>query len=262
MKTIYYRRWEPARSSVKVEFRPEVLQEMRSANRREDARGFLFGKREGDVVRVVSAGVEPREELDTLGVYIARIRGEVFLTDDDLEHVENVKDGIALVMAGRRAGFFTREADGSIQAVRSHEEFVVMEPPPEASASAPPIRNQRHPWIPPVKMWKRLVIAAAVFAGTAAAMSSFYGRMMLPKLDVTLRAANGQLILGWDRAAVASGAAYLEIREGDVSSRTPLAVDSSGATYFPKTDHVDVWLSSGDRTGMAQWTAPYYARQF
>ncbi len=137
-----------------------------------------------------------------------------------------------------------------------------MEPAPEASVPGPPLRHQRHPWIPPVKMWKRLVLAAGLLIGTATAMGYFYGRMMLPELDVTLRAANGQLILGWDRAAVASGVAYIEIREGDVSSRIQLAVDSTGITYLPKTDHVDVWLNSGERTGMVQWTAPYYARQF
>jgi len=155
MKMIQYRRWEPAQSPVKVEFRMEVLQGLRS--RRGDFRGFLFGNREGDVVRVVAAGAGAPEQLETLGVYASRIRGEVFLTEADLEYAESVPGGIALVIAGERAGFFTRDTNGSIQAVRSYEEF---------SIAAPPMpRPTRHPWQSPVKAWRRVALALGLLAG-------------------------------------------------------------------------------------------------
>ena len=64
-----------------------------------------------------------------MGVFFSRIRGEVFLTETDLAFFNEHQSEVALVVAGDRAGFFVREADGSIQTVRSHEEFSIARPP-------------------------------------------------------------------------------------------------------------------------------------
>ena len=69
------------------------------------------------------------------GHFICRARGEVFLTDDDLANLERHHGVLALVIAGGRAGFFVREPDGSVQAIRSHEEFRV------ADAATRPVSN-------------------------------------------------------------------------------------------------------------------------
>lgn len=248
MKTIYYRRWEPSQSRVKVEFRIEVLQRLRS---RRDSRGFLFGNREGDVLRVVAAGGEAPDQLETLGVYASRIRGEVFLTEADLEHTECVPDGIALVIAGDRAGFFTRGSNGSMQAVRSYEEFSI-------AAPAMP-RTTRHPWLPPVNIWKRIALAMGLAAGPVVGMEYLRERMPTLPLEISLRESNGQLIIGWDRRLTADGG-RLEISEGDTRSSFPLANDSSSATYLPKTGNVEVRLQSGDRMGTARWRTARYGR--
>ena len=51
--------------------------------------------------------------------------GEVFLTEKDLEFAEWNGADVALVLAAEQGGFFVREADGSILAIRSHQEFAV-----------------------------------------------------------------------------------------------------------------------------------------
>ena len=61
--------------------------------------------------------------LAPLGIFVCRARGEVFLTDDDLANFERHRGVLALVVAGGLAGFFVRELDGSVQAIRSHEVF-------------------------------------------------------------------------------------------------------------------------------------------
>ena len=64
----------------------------------------------------------------------------MFLTDDDLANFESHQGVLALVVAGGRAGFFVREPDGSVQAIRSHEEFKVADaasrPSVETNAAA------------------------------------------------------------------------------------------------------------------------------
>jgi hypothetical protein len=252
MKTIHYRRWEPVQSPVKIEFRQDVIQALHS--RRDEARGYLYGSREGDLVRVVAAGTETSDKLETLGIYATRIRGEVFLTDADLEHAERIQSGIALVLAGRRAGFFTREANGSIQAVRSYEEFSIV-----PAAPAMP-RPKRHPWLPPVNVWKWTALAAGTLALPLMGMSFLQERMTMPTLSLSLREANGQLVLEWDRSAAANGA-HLEISEGEIRSVITLASDSTSATYLPKTRNVEFELKAGGRSGRAQWKAPKYSHQ-
>jgi hypothetical protein len=85
-------------------------------------------------VRVTSA--RPRPGLNPVGIFAARWRGEVFLTEEDilrletLEKVNHLNDNlaggaIALVIAGVHAGFFVRELDGSMQTIQSHEEFKI-----------------------------------------------------------------------------------------------------------------------------------------
>ncbi len=249
MKTIHYRRWEPAQSPVKIEFRQDVIQGLHS--RSEEARGYLFGNREGDVVRVVAAGTETPDHLETLGIYATRVRGEVFLTDADLGHAENIQNGIALVLAGTRAGFFTREANGSMQTVRSYEEFSIATPAPAMP------RPARHPWRPPVNIWKRIALALSLLVGPVMGVEYLRERMPTLPLEVSLRESNGQLIIEWDHRIVAGGA-RLEISEGEARSSITLANDSASATYLPKTGDVEVRLEAGDRIGTAHWRAARY----
>src|SRR5580658_2689279 len=124
MHSVDYRLWCPDASRFRVEFPAELVRGLKSAQ----ASGVLYGSRRGRLIWVWDMGAasgEKRgsEDREKVGVFVARIRGEVFLTETDLAFFHEQQSEIALVVAGDRAGFFVREADGSIQTVRSHEEF-------------------------------------------------------------------------------------------------------------------------------------------
>lgn len=263
MQSILYRRWAPPASPVQIEFLPEVLREIRAEKRGGQDRGYLFGRRLGSEFRVEAAVRSPHasdpklEGLEAVGVYVARARGEVFLTDADLEQVTRVPDGIALVVAGGRAGFFSREANGSIQAVRSHEEFLVAEAAPQAESPAvlqepKMVRRWRHPAIGPVSAFKWAVAASLILAGPAMAVAFLQPRMETLPIEMTLRESEGQLIVSWDPALLAEGG-HLEITEGELSKSLQLAARDGGVTYWTESGDVDIRLKAGGRTGMVHW---------
>ncbi len=263
MRTILYRRWAPPQSFVKIEFTPEVLHEVRGNTRANQDRGYLFGKRRGNEVRVLAAIREPQQNdprlahLEPVGTYASRVRGEVFLTDDDLEQSSRVSDGIVLVVAGKRAGFFTREQDGSMQAVRSYEEFAVADAAAEsvsADALTKPGREKRlrHPALPPINAWKAALAASVLLAAPAMAYAYLEPRMRMLPIEMSVHESNGQLMIAWDPAILAQGG-HLRISEGDIQTSILLAAFGSGITYLAQTDDVEVRLTAGGRAGALHW---------
>jgi hypothetical protein len=262
VRSILYRRWAPAASPIQIEFLPEVLHSVRAETRGAQDRGYLFGRRQGNVVRVEEAvrtpyASDPRlAELDAVGIYVARTRGEVFLTDADLEQAARVGDGIALVVAGARAGFFPYEADGTIQAVRSHEEFFVADaaPPaesPEALVRPRMIRRWQHPGLGPVTALKWGLRAVVLLGGPVIALAYLQPRIETP-LELSLRETQGQLVVSWDPAALPTGG-HLEISEGDLRKVVQLAAHDAGVTYIAESGDVEIRLKAGKRAGAVHW---------
>jgi hypothetical protein len=254
MRTILYRRWAPAKSPVKIEFPPDILHDIRAQSPLEHDRGYLFGRREGNEVRVSTAirtpeAGDPRTTgTEPVGLYITRARGEVFLTDADLEQVDRIPGGIALVIAGGRAGFFAREADGSIQAVRSHEEFLVA----DAATQADPLVRRR-PVPPAPSLWKWALGATGLLAAPVAAFA--YLRPLFPSpIELSLRETNGQLVIQWDRNATTPDA-FLEITEAEGRTRLPVPLGSSSVTYAARSGDVEILLSTPTRSGRVHWTS-------
>lgn len=271
MQTVYYRRWAPRKSPVRIEFPPDLLLEIRSETTQDHDRGYLFGVRRGSDVRVLAARRAPQPNdpalsgLEPVGIYVSRIRGEVFLTESDMEQIERLAGKIALVVAGARAGFFVREADGSMQTIRSYEEFLV----PAASPRFEPLRRApapppagRHPWLPPPRPWRS--IAAIAVLSTAPLLGFGYLQPLLPRprIEVRLEETRGQLVVAWDRAAALDGG-HLEI--ADRTGRTILLVPpgATSTTYAHHNADVEVVLSTRAGTGRAVWKAPrVYGRPF
>ena len=266
MVTVHYRRWCPLQSPLRIEFRAELLDDVRRVSVRpslfhpeiNQSSGLLFGLRQLDEVRILSsrrdAGLSP------LGIFVCRARGEVFLTDDDLANFEKHQVVLALVVAGGRAGFFVREPDGSIQAIRSHEEF------PVASLAVPPVaknvakKPKPHPRLErPIPapgiwpLWKRIAVCAAVVAVPAGAFAYLRPLLRLP-IALALREEAGQLVIGWNAGALMDGS-RLEILDGSERTLVMLAAHTSGATYGPQGSDVEVRLTTDTRTGGAHWEA-------
>jgi hypothetical protein len=275
MVTVHYRQWYPPQSPLRIEFPPELLHEVRlesvapsgglplrwlpRINRVvSQSRGLLFGVRHEDDVRVLAARADPSdsspEGLAPVGIFVCRARGEVFLTDDDLANFEKHNGILALVVAGGQAGFFVREADGSVQAIRSHEEFEV------ASAAAHPVSTgtaaavQLPAPAPRWQAWKRGIACAGLLAIPAGGFA--YLQPLLPRLPIALalREEAGQMVIGWNAGALAEGG-RLEIRDGSERTILMLQAGTSSATYGLQSSDVEVRLTTDTRMGGAHWEA-------
>ena len=273
MVTVHYRRWCPPQSPLRIEFPAELLHDVRlegaHAPRRLPLRwiprfnravnqssGLLFGVRHDDEVRVLATRAS--EGLSPVGIFVCRTRGEVFLTDDDLANFEKHQGLLALVVAGGRAGFFVRQADGSVQAIRSHEEFRMADAAsrpaaePDAAAEAP-VSPPRKWW--QVRLaWKRVGACAALLLVPAGAFA--YLRPFLPYRPIALaiREEAGQLVIGWNQGALTEGS-RLEIQDGSERTILMLSANASSATYGLQGDDVEVRLSTDTRMGGARWEA-------
>jgi hypothetical protein len=277
MTTVHYRRWCPPQSPLRIEFPPGLLHDVRLEGaqpiRRFPSRwiprlnrevnqssGLLFGVRHGDEVRVLT--VQATDGLVPVGTFVCRARGEVFLTDDDLANFEQHQGSLALVVAGGRAGFFVREPDGSVQAIRSHEEFKV------ADAASRPVQGGIEPadelpspspsWWRSAQTWKRAGVCAVLLAIPAGAFA--YLRPLLPQLPIALaiREEAGQLVIGWNAGALSEGS-RLEIQDGSQRTILMLPANASGATYGRQGNDVAVRLSTDTRMGGAHWEAARFA---
>jgi hypothetical protein len=281
MVTVHYRRWCPPQSPLRIEFPPELLHDVRlEAAQRErrlplrwiprlnravtQSSGLLFGTRRDDEVRILA--IRAAENLEPVGTFVCRERGEVFLTDDDLASFERHHAALALVVAGGKAGFFVRESDGSVQAIRSHEEFRVADAAPRAvpprtdlpaDSATPPPRE----WWQVRLRWKRIGACVAMLLLPAAGAFA-YLRPLLPYMPIalTMRDEAGQLVIGWNARALPAGS-RLEIQDGSERTILMLPANASSATYGRQGNDVQVRLSTDIRTGGAHWQAARFVTQ-
>lgn len=130
-----FRVWFPPQSPVRIEYSRELLRLLLPRQDGEYSSGVLYGARSAGAVRVISA--RPRADLEPVGIFAARWCGEVFLTEPDIQRLENMDQemesgsaagGIALVIAGGYGGFFVREPNGSMQTIQSYQEFPIRAP--------------------------------------------------------------------------------------------------------------------------------------
>jgi hypothetical protein len=265
MRTILYRRWAPAKSAVKIEFPPDIIHDIRAQSVGDHDRGYLFGRREASEVRISTAIRTPQADdprtlgTEPVGVYIVRARGEVFLTDADLEQVDRVPGGVAMVIAGGRAGFFAREADGTMQAVRSHEEFLVAAAATQAESLARPGVIPR-PISPPPNLWKWTLGVTALLGGPVAALAFLQPLLPRAPIELALRETNGQLVIQWDsRATTSPTGSFLEITEAEGRTVLPVPPGSSSATYSVRSGDVEIRLFTEERSGRVHWTSARFS---
>jgi hypothetical protein len=235
-----YRVWAPTESSVRVEYSMEVLRE---AARHE--RGVLYGIRDGASVRVVAArrdqaGQDPRlSKLELLGTFACRARGEVFLTELNLEHLERTGGSLALVVAGTNAGFFVYEPDGAIQTIQSYQEFAPFDRTPVSVRMPKPRPDRRNLWIS--------LACLTVLAIPVIAPAFPRGR----PLALSVREESSELRISW--ASHAFPSARLEISDGADQTWIPVPSDLSSATYVPRTAEVNIRLIAGTRSESAHF---------
>lgn len=236
------------------------------------------------------AGLEP------IGWYHSHTRSAVCLTEQDLElHNQHFKKPaqVALVVQPEsfgpsRAGFFFREADGSIRAESSYGEFALAprgrkpkaaakeegpapeRPAPRRAEPFPPLASQPAappawaiappPEPEPTPRWRWLWIGLALVLVAAIAVATALLSMRQEKsapssLALSALDLDGQLQIAWDRGAAAvrqATSGSLEIVDGD--KRLVLPFSAAGlrrgsVTYARKSGTVEVRLSVTPRSG-------------
>jgi hypothetical protein len=221
-----YRLWAPPESPVRIEFSIKVLRDAAL-----QGRGELYGQRNGADIRVVAAQRHPGvAKLELLGTFAFRARGEVFLTEEDLHHLERAAGSIALVIAGSNAGFFVYQADGAIQTIKSYLEFPVTDRPP---APAPPPDR------------RTLAISLACAALLAAPLIAHTVPRTRP-LNLNVHEYAHQLRISWNPEAFAS--ARLEIDDGAERTWIQVPHDLASATYVPLSGNQQIRLTAGARS--------------
>jgi hypothetical protein len=250
---IRYRIWAPPESPIEVEYSDELIREVRLTSLLGNANGVLYGSRHGNWIRLVAArrvlnngGFEgdPRlAGLEPIGVFFARPRGQVFLTESDLERLDESDGAVALVVAGSRAGFFVFEADGSIDAIKSQGEFAVPEIAPLARMVEPPRfvlePERRGAWV-----W---MMPVAILAMAGVLLTQPYWRLR-PAIELTAQDDAGQIRIRWNRAAATEAGFRLEIADGSAQVSIPVSPEFASATYLRHTGDVQIHLTSGSRT--------------
>jgi hypothetical protein len=206
--------WAPPESPFQIEYGPALLREVRISSGGVDAFGVLYGVRHGKTIRLVAtrgcAGLEP------LGVFASRVRGKVFLTEKDLERFDKADASVAMVVSGDTGGFFVRDLAGSIETVRSYQEFSVKGTPV-------PVHRPRWPW-----------------AACLLLIPLFALRPHPAQLALTVREAEGQLRISWNVPTMET----LTILDGGERTYIPIAPEQSTATYARRSGDVTVGIGS------------------
>jgi len=212
----------------------------------EHALGPTFTLSAKDHVRLaalldVGCGDSRAQGWEPLGWYHSHTRSEILLSARDVEiHNRYFPDPwqVALVvrphaMQPMRAGFFFREANGSMHADSSFSEFV-LEAAPEAVAAQPPAPVEARPAVPPPanRSWWWLLWVAIVL-GMAAGLFAFnngwthvFGARQPPSVSLLAYDLDRQLQIRWDWAAEpirSAESGTLEIVDG--ATHTVLALD-------------------------------------
>jgi len=289
MHTVHYQRWNPSQSPVRIEFPPQLPAKL-AAESGAEARGSLYGLLLGGEIRVLAARSEdsalpergprtgdPVKGLEKIGIFVIRNQGEVFLAESDLERFESQRAAVALVIAGSRAGFFVRQADGSIQTIRSHEEFAWAgaeaadrEPIDEASTSVLPPRaataaaagSSERPLAPGSKApartprpagpqaphWPR---ATAAFLAIPLAAVAYFRPLASTPVQLQLRQAGEAVAISWNPAASAHGG-RLEILDGLNRTQVDVGPDQSSLTFAPRSGSLEVRMTAVANQGPAR----------
>jgi hypothetical protein len=211
--------WAPPESPFRIEYSPALLREVRISSGGVDAFGVLYGVRHGQTVRLIAA--RGRAGLEPVGVFASRVRGEVFLTEEDLERFDKAEACVAMVISGENGGFFVRDAEGSIETVRSYQEFSIHGP---IAVTPKAVKKRTWPWAACLP----LLILPLFF------------RPHHPQLALKVREAGGQLRISWNIPTTET----LTILDGGERTYVSIRPGESTATYARRTGDVTIGIGT------------------
>lgn len=244
MQEVTYRRWDPPVSPIVIEFPSDLGSKLPTTA--SNASGILYGMRSGSILRL--SGLEPEPDASAVGVWVKRKRGDIFLTDEDLERFAQSKALTALVIIGNRAGFFVREADGSLQSARSYEEFSLAPSPRDKGPLTVAVAKRL-----PKKGRRRRNSAAKKFAMAAAGLmiaallpvagySYWKPKAASAPLALQLREKEGEVWITWNPGI----RGIIEITDGDRRQLNRITPIDFSLRYYRQSDDVQVMLTESE----------------
>jgi hypothetical protein len=211
------RTWAAPESPFRIEYSPALLREVRISSGGVDAFGVLYGIRHGDTIRLIAT--RGRAGLDPVGVFASRVRGQVFLTEADLERFEKANACVAMVISGETGGFFVRDRDGSLETVRSYQEFSI-------HGQQVAIVKRRRVWWP--------------WAACLALIPLLFLRPHHAPLALHLRESDGQLKISWTGPTSET----LTILDGGERTYVAISPSQTTATYARRSGDVTVGIGT------------------
>jgi hypothetical protein len=224
--------WHPPESPWRIDFPEDLPRRLHPGTA-----GLLYGHTDGSVIQIVSSNAgqigssqagqiaPPPPEGDPVGIYISRRRGEIFLTDADIARFEKSGATAALVVAGQKAGFFVRSSDGSLQSIRSFEEFSV---PHARSSRVRIVARYKGTFAGALLLLTILLVAGIAYLGRA-----------VPPTGLTLREDGDQLLISWRPGRPG----LLEISDSGQITSVRFPADRCVATYIRRGGDVRVKLT-------------------
>jgi hypothetical protein len=225
--------WDPPHSPLRIEYSSGLLREVRVAGERADAFGPLFGVRRGQTIRLLATHTEAG--LEPLGAFASRVRGEVFLTEQDLQRFDNVSACAMLVVSGESAGFFVRDTTGTIGAVCSYRE--VASPESRRAADSPEVVGATNRPKRPARTIASAILPVATIL--LAVMLLARGRSQSPS-DGNLSEDHGQLRISWN----ATSQRVLTIVDGGERISLAIAPRQASLTYIRHSGDVTIGIGS------------------
>jgi len=216
--------WQPPQSPLRVEYPEELLSHLQPDPARIETVGLLYGSRSASAVRLTATS-PTAEAGDVVGIYVLRTHGEVFLSEANTALFEQSHAAVGLVVAGNKAGFFVRAIDGSLQSVRSFEEFYVPRAGPRCGST---LRNQ---WA----LTAALLLAALL---PLIAVVWFQPAGSPRRAGLSIRQDGDQLLISWRSGR----AGLLEISDGGHRTSARILPQQSAATYMRRYGDVKVTL--------------------
>jgi hypothetical protein len=200
---ILLRTWKPSQSPLSIEYSDELLRALELDDARIETTGILYGSYQAGVARLLP--LQP--DASPIGIYVVRARGEVFLSESNLDLFHRRRALIALVIAGAKAGFFVHGFDGSLQSVRSFEEFRV-----------PQLQRRRSSAVSAVGLFCLASLPIAAFAYLHPMHSS----------GLSVREDGDRVRISWN----AGRAGVLRISDGGKQTAIPFSPNQSSADYI------------------------------
>jgi hypothetical protein len=216
--------WSPPQSPLRIECADQFWTRFQPDSTRIETSGLIYGNTDGELVRLIGLGDKGGEA--PVGIYFLRTRGEIFMTESNVAAFEENRAAVALVIAGRKAGFFVRDAEGALQSIRSYQEFAV-------------------PHIP-VKHRKAPLLAGVLLAASLPLGSLLYLHSSV-RTPLAIRQNGNLLTIVWK----AGGRGELQISEGALQTTIPIAAGQSTASYIRHgAEDVSVVLTFASRPAL------------